>query len=476
MHHAALHKIASLVGYMVGVALFLWLAEPALADVGPAPIAPPGSSLQPDSQTPIRMAAESVSLNIRASSADDQALLPLSPASAQWSTDWLPAVAEVRADFRLLNPTANSITMKVWFPLSADLKGEPLWLSVGDFQVEVAGQAVGYEEVELPNPGGADQPALPWASFQVVFPSGQETVIRVTYLLPAQTTPGDQVGMEFAYIFQTGAGWDRPIGLAELFVSLPYLASDETLGEAPPGMLIQGSQLSWRWSSFEPEAGDDFRIHLLQPQHWPALQDARAAVAANPQDGQAWLSLGRLYQHLTHTKGPTFARSFGKVFQPFGVQAFQEAARLLPGDPAPHAGLADQYLARLFTTRQASPDDLELVQNELRLAEELLVGNPSDDARLQIELARAQLESFQQQASSATAQAQNSPAPELTSTPASTPTLNPTNQPTANTVPTTLPAGAEPRKRSSLPLLLGGMMILLAGGLLLVVGLIQRQS
>ena len=50
---------------------------PTWADVGVQPVLPGGSSLQPGEETPIQMAAEVVTMNIRAATEADNALLQL---------------------------------------------------------------------------------------------------------------------------------------------------------------------------------------------------------------------------------------------------------------------------------------------------------------------------------------------------------------------------------------------------------------
>ena len=455
----------------LGLLILIYAVIAAYADVGPVPVAPPGSNLKTESETSVRMVSESVLLNIRSAALDDQTTLRLLPDTVVWGIEWLPAVADVTADFRLLNQGTASETLKVWFPLSADLKGEPIWVQIADFQVAVNGQPVAFEIVELPNPLGASQPLLSWASFDVTFPPGQEQSIRVAYVLPPQLTPGDTVGMEYAYIFQTGAGWAGTIGQAELVVVLPYPVSEETVGEMPAAGVVTGNQVRWNWTELEPTPEQDFYIHLLQPQHWDVLSAARSAVAGNANDGQAWLALGQVYQSLTHAKGPGFVRSFGSVYQPFGVQAYQEADRLLPGSPAPHAGLAELYLAQLFSARQAIPEDLALVQTELRLAEELLASQPSEAISQQVEQVRARLEIFLEQLGTATLQPPGAEMPSRVSATALTalPVVSDTPSAAAPTTPTLEPTAN--RQANSPLLLVAGLGILLLGGVLLLVGL-----
>ncbi len=136
-------------------------------------------------------------------------------------------------------------------------------------------------------------PPLPWASFPVAFRAGQDTSIQVSYLLPLQTSvKGSELALY--YIFQTGAGWAGPIGSAELILNLPYPASSETLTRMDPGNLdlpyfnsnpranlpldgtMEGNQVRWAWTDFEPGPQDDFSIWLVDPGMYQQLSAARA--------------------------------------------------------------------------------------------------------------------------------------------------------------------------------------------------------
>jgi hypothetical protein len=128
----------------------------------------------------------------------------------------------------------------------------------------------------------------------------------------------------------------------------------------PQGGQVEGQQAHWIWENLEPGPQDDFSIVLLLPERWDELQAARAAVKTTPSDGQAWLKLCATYHTL----------SFGETTHPLlAVQACQEAARLLPGDAAPHYGLAVLYLSVL--SQNPSPEALQPVLDELKIGQEL---------------------------------------------------------------------------------------------------------
>ncbi len=211
-------------------------------------------------------------MNVRPATAADNALVKLNPRWYGYDLQpiWYPAVAEVEADFTMKNPTSEAVSMTVWFPLNAALEkvefsGErpsEIVPRLESFQVSVDGDPVDFTVSELPNPIGADRPPLPWASFPVTFPAGEDTAIQVRYTLPLKPFPKEPA-MTLFYIFQTGAGWAESIGQAELIVNLPFPASEATLADLPPGAVLEGNQAHWTWQNFEPGPEDDFAVTLL---------------------------------------------------------------------------------------------------------------------------------------------------------------------------------------------------------------------
>lgn len=388
---------------LVCVFIGLLVPSPVRADVGVQPILPGGSNIQSEGDTPIQMAAEKVILNVRLATEADNALVRLNPDAygLQLQSVWFPAIAEVEADFRMKNPTSETVSMTVWFPLASALENVDWELNpseivprVESFHVSVDSNPVDYAVSELPNPKGVDKPPLPWASFPVTFPGEKGTVIHVSYMLPLQPTiKGNE--MALYYIFQTGAGWAGPIGQAELILNLPYPASAETLAGMPSGSLhlspyympkrmaglpsgavLEGNQARWTWKDFEPGPEDDFAVWLIQPGKWQELETARAEVQANPEDGQAWLDLASTYYSLSATYR-NFPLIFSPSYLPPGIEAYQKAAALLPEHPAPHAGLALLTLAPYMTDKNAPPEVIQSVQDEFQIARELEAKNPS---------------------------------------------------------------------------------------------------
>lgn len=378
------HRRRSLVPLCPGLVLLvasfaLLLTEPTHADVGVQPILPGGSNISPEAETPIQMFAEKVVLNVRPATEADNAVVTLNPDAYgfqyyEWAPRWFNAVGEVQADFTMRNPSSQPVSMIVWFPLASALESVQWELNpdeivprIEGLQVEVDGQPVTISVSEWPNPKGQDRPPLPWASFPVDFRAESDTTIQVRYTVPAERSV-DDVGMSLYYVFQTGAGWAGPIRKAELIVNLPYPASPETIGTMPEGGHSEGQQVRWTWEDLEPGPHDDFAIWLLLPERWEALQAARAAVEANPEDGEAWLDLANTYHRLILGKYHVIP-GFGETFQPMGVDAALEALRLLPADGRPHYELAIFYLAAL--PEKPSPEELQPFLAELKMVEDL---------------------------------------------------------------------------------------------------------
>lgn len=480
-------QVGSLV--LVWIVLGLLVLSPASADVGVHPILPGGSSLQPQEETPIQMAAEVVEMTVRPATEADNATIQLNPEAygLQFQPVWYPAVAEVTADFTMRNPTHDALSLTAWFPLASaletvgwELNPDEIVPRIASFQVAVNGSPVDYAVSELPNPKGEGRPPLPWASFPVTFPPGEDIPIQVSYVLPLQpAVKGSELALY--YIFQTGAGWAGPIGQAELILNLPYPAGEGTLAAAAPGSLsppygwpqvlpgipanavLEGNQARWTWQDFEPGPQDDFAVWLMGLDKWQELEDSRGAVQANPQDGRAWLDLGTHYYSLA-TSGYNQPALFSTIYLEPGVEAYQEAAGLLPEHPDPHAGLALLSLVPYMRAKNAPPEVIQYVQEELQLARELEEAHPElaeetwvssgmvedvlsiylyNDATATAEWAAMSTIWAQETAGAAGMRTPSAtPAPERTPTPQPVPSTTPLPLPTLTPTPA-VPAGSD---------------------------------
>ena len=383
-------------GLLAIILLAVTLSGAVYADVGPQPILPGGSNLQPEGETSIQMSAEKVVMNVRDATEADNTIVDLNPHiyGFDYHPVWYSAIAEVDADFTMKNPSTENVSMIVWFPLASAMENVSWNLRIDEtvprieqFQVKVNGEAIEYEVSELPNPKGADKPKLPWASFPVDFPAGEGTLIHISYSLPLQpTAKGNEVVLY--YIFQTGAGWAGTIGQAEMIVNLPYPASDATVSgklspslaagsvqrgwtELPAGAVMTGNQIRWTWKNFEPGPEDDLAILLLKPDKWSQIESAQAAVKAQPENGDAWLDLAFIYHSLSAYRMTNLPLIFSSSYISKGIEAYQKAAGLLPDDPAPHIGLGLLTLTPYMHEKNAPSSVIQFVQNELQTARDL---------------------------------------------------------------------------------------------------------
>ncbi len=356
----------------------------------------------PGEETPIQMTSEVVKMTVRPATEADNTLVALTPNlyGFQYNPVWFPAVAEVEADFTMTNPTGKTVSVTAWFPLASTLETNEWSLyddeippRIDSFLASIDGVPADWTLSDRPNPKGADKAPLPWASFRAAFPGGEETVIHVSYSLPLQ--PFGNMDMALYYVHQTGAGWAGPIGSADVTINLPYPASAGTVTGIPPGSLrlppyykpsarvnlqvnsaMTGNQVHLWWRDFEPDLEDDITLWLLQPGKWQEIETARLAVEANPEDGRAWLDLGSSYYYLLGAEFSTLS-IFSSTYLLAGMDAYQKAAALLPGHPAPHAGLALFSLQPYLVGRNAPSDVLRYVEEEYQRAKELDARDPS---------------------------------------------------------------------------------------------------
>jgi hypothetical protein len=465
---------------LAGLLASMLLPSTTRADVGVRPILPGGSNIQPDEQTPIQMASELVIITVRQATEADNSIIQLNPEAygLQFQEVWYSYVAEVSADFTMHNPTTQTVNLDAWFPLASTLQSISWELNpdeivprIASFQVTIGGTATDYSISELPNPKGDDKPSLPWASFSIGFPARADTHIHVSYLLPLTTAvKGSELALY--YVFQTGAGWDGPIGRAELVVNLPYPASAGTLmrvlpdhfsvpysmpsldAAVPSGAIMDGNQARWMWTNFEPTAQDDFSAWLVDPALYQQVQTYLAAVEQNPDDGIAWLKLANAYR-LVATTAYDQPSIFSSSYLSDGEAAYQKAAELLPDYPAPHTGMALLTLSPYLRGSDAPPEIMQQVLDELKIAKQLeamhpeLVGEgedtiPSDLVEFALEMYGYGVTSDAQAVTSSTASAIQTQSAATKWTPTVTATSQPTQTPTLQPSPSPKPPSTTP--------------------------------
>ncbi len=347
-------------GFLIALVCLFCFTLPVHADIAP-PQQPPGANLEPGSETTlVRMAAEIVLLEVQANT----------PSGSLGQ-------AKVTALFTMFNTGTAEETMAVRFPISAS-DGWFNYPEISGFTAVVDSRPAVVREV--PN---QENDQLKWAEFDVTFPPGAEVVIEVSYLLEGS---GEYPYINFAYLLGTGAGWQGTIGSALVMVKLPYEAnalnvfinSGAGWGDTTPDMVMQGSDLSWKYTDFEPGEWDNVQVTMVMPSAWQKILTEQDNVAKNPRDGEAWGRLGKLYKEISRLRRePRWDEGNPELFQ-LSQAAYQKALELLPNDALWHAGYAELIFDYYYWSEYSLPEkpNTLLAMQELDLACRLKCNEP----------------------------------------------------------------------------------------------------
>jgi hypothetical protein len=312
------------------------------ADVAP-PAQPPGFNPEPGVEiTQVRMMAETVLIVVYSNTPEDSL-----------------GRAKVTADFTMRNLGSETENMPVRFPISIS-NGFGSFPEIRDLQINVNGSNVPTRRIMQTDPL-FEYDQVPWEEFDVIFPPGQDVQIQVTYTVDGM---GEYPYVSFFYIFHTGAGWNDTIGSADLIVRLPYEADpqnvifDETTGWSltTPGGVIDGSEIRWRFEDFEPGYENDFELSLIMPSVWRKVLNERENVAKNPNDGEAWGRLGKLYKDMFFFRRGFRHDAGGQELYRLSVEAYEKSLALLPDDGLWHAGFADLLAIHAYYTSWEGQD------------------------------------------------------------------------------------------------------------------------
>lgn len=421
--------------------LIISFSVPALADVAP-PAPPPGSSLLPGQEmTQVRMLAETVLIEVleRSSSGGN-------------------AIARVSADFTMRNLGAESESMAVRFPISAN-DGFYNYPEIKDLQVQVGGNRLSTRRITIPDPDDDDY-QLPWAEFDATFPAGQEVLIRVTYTLEGVS---EYPYVNFEYILESGAGWQGTIGSVDLIVRLPYeansynvlLDSSWGMGQTSPGAVVSGREVRWHYDDLEPTREHNLSVALLQPAAWNAVLTEQSNVGRNPQDGEAWGRLGKAYKTVSRLRRGLRDDPGGLELFELGIGAYEKAVTILPRDALWHAGFAELLFDGYYWQEYSSPEKPGMLRalQELARAYELkpndaFIRELIDDMRFALPgalILEGETPVFLWL--TATPTVPPSPTPTITVTPTSEPTSIPpslTPAPSSTAIPTPSPSPLPP--------------------------------
>ncbi len=327
---------------VITLLLALFPAHSVYADVAP-PQQPPGSAPNPGGVTQVRMLSEVVILS----------LLKSTPSSSQTQ-------AAVNATFVMRNLGSQTEYLNARFPLSDPsgagdgFGGNP---EIQDLRVKVNGGSVKTTRITTPNESGYSDTPVPWRSFLVAFPPGEDVSIEVNYTLDGTARLEDPI-VDFGYVLETGAGWKDTIGSADIIVRLPYDASPENIGKYSgfQGDVINvtpvfsGQEARWHIEDFEPDRGYNFQLTTVKPEIWLRVISETKNVTKNPGDGEAWGRLGKAYKDsITDPKG-YFRDDLAteEIFQK-SMQAYEKAVTLKPDDALWHYGFAELLWIFYFT-------------------------------------------------------------------------------------------------------------------------------
>ena len=358
-----------------------WASSPreARADIAP-PEQPAGSSLAPGGgTTQVVMQSEQVILVVQPE--PWSGVLPAEEKSRGVTRDW----AMVEAHFVMRNDGPRTEGMTVRFPLSAPLYPGAAASEIQDLTVHVNGRAAATRRIEAPLPSQAEAVSIGWAAFDVDFPPGVEVRIDVTYSLRA-TGYADQ-DSRFVYLLGTGAGWSGSIGRAEITLRLPYPASRENIVDydatwMSEGYKLTGSQITWHYDDFEPDADQVVVVTLLAQDLWEAVLRAEPAVIEHPDDGGAWGTLARALKLAVCTEKGYWPRKDvgGILLVERSIAAYERATDFAPHEARWHAGYSE-LLIKLAPLDDASDPLLQRAVEHLNLA---LAIEPDNEQALQV--------------------------------------------------------------------------------------------
>jgi hypothetical protein len=347
--------------------------RPASADVAP-PETVPGSNLNPGSEsTQVRMVAETVTLTVSEDPADKNG-----------------AVAETRAVFNMRNLGTTEESMAVRFPLSffnGASDGFFNYPEIPSIAVKVDGKSVSTRRELQPFLSTemgrtSEREDIPWAVFDVTFPPNKDVTIEVVYNVQGFGYYPYEV---FKYVLETGTGWNGTIGSAEIILRLPYEANEKNVwvegvegyGPATQGGVFNGNEVHWKFTELEPTFENNLQFVIVTPSAWNKVLNETQTVTNNPNDGEAWGRLGKVYKELiTMHHGELRTDSTGQAMYDLSRTAYEKCLALLPNDPLWQYGYADLlwsryyfdfYMTGISDTEGLLPKTLTALQTALEL-------------------------------------------------------------------------------------------------------------
>jgi hypothetical protein len=268
--------------------------------------------------------------------------------------------------------TLNDTTIVVGFPAQASASAmfDPTQFSA--FRMLVDNKPV------VLAPGTADvvygdaARTINWYTFELTLKADEKKELTAEFTQDL----GDGLFPRFTYGMLVGNRWKNEVGSARITVHFPAETTGEQFIALDPIVPdFDGKKLTWLWQNLNPEA--DPGVTFIRPSTWQTLLDKRAAAAQNPDDANAQLELGRVYQTLASQASPRRDNFLAQA-----VAALETAARLAPDNADAVKTLAQLYEQRAGAA--AGPRDANYIA--LAMAQwQKLMGTAADaDARRQL--------------------------------------------------------------------------------------------
>lgn len=294
------------------------------ADIAP-PEPPSGTTLMPMGEsTNVRMVSETVLIEIDEASVASNGF------------------AKVEAIFTMHNLGDEEEQMEVRFPLDQRFwpgsaikcnEDNPFLIGITGLKAFVNGKAVRTEQTNETFFVWAEEEPLPislpcWAEFPVIFPVGEDVIIKVAY--SAEPYRHALAQYEYSYVLVTGEGWKGTIGSADIIFQTPYELHETNFISCQPHCEMGINEVRWHYEDFELDF--NVKVSLLPPPVWQKILDERENIARNSKDGNAWGCLAIAYKESIIQRRGFRSDEVGKELYQLSKNAYRKAVSLLPND------------------------------------------------------------------------------------------------------------------------------------------------
>ncbi|RPI22909.1 MAG: hypothetical protein EHM70_23195, partial [Chloroflexota bacterium] len=302
-----LRQIARLLPVLLFLVVFA--SQPARADVAPPPV--PGlGGMQPFEyqDTQVQMIFERVEIELIPESwvREDEFIYPSDQDEyrvSAWFVMRNTGTQEEHMQVVFPLDNFNECFHHDDFPLPPTYTGRPFYRE-DSFEVHVDGEPLTVTQVTTEHPyhgqSFCDQYEMIWAGFNVIFPTGRDVLIRVSYVMDS-TSVGD-IGLEsFSYVLETGGAWKGPIERGYVIFRFPGIADEEQVFEGTsPGYQILYNEVFWSFQNLEPTSEDNIYIVYIGANTWEEINEDRARIRRNPADVEAWIRLSNNYGDIAY--------------------------------------------------------------------------------------------------------------------------------------------------------------------------------